>query len=392
MSAVCLILKVHEPPRLRHYSFFDIGESTAYTDEAATCAQLDNLTRRCYLPAARLLLKQVRDHHGDFRFAIILSGVTLTLLERFQPELLDQFRDLAQSGHVEFICEPYAHSLAFLFSKPEFREQVQLHRHQLHALLGVTPTTLHCNELHYNNDLAVEADALGFNGLLAGGAEGMLVGRSPHRVYQPAAYPGLKLLFDTPLLADTIARFSSAIPSTEKPLTATKFMSLLAQKPGDVAALSVDLQAFEEQPLGEPGALEFLSEFPAELLAYRGLHFETPAQVACSLPPCGSISIPGFTSWEAAEQDSQELIGNEMQKDAIHGLYLLEKEVKAHPNPSMLVNWRQFQVSDHFRYMGAKQGTEPYDRASTNPYHSPYDAYINFMNILTDFSERLSAR
>ena len=392
MPSVCLILKVHEPPRLRHYSFFDIGESTNYTDETATCAYLDNIATQCYLPATRILLKQINEYRGDFRLAVLLSGVALAHFERYQPELLTQFRHLAESGYVEFISEPRFHSLSFLFSRPEFREQVKLHRQQLHALLGVTPGTLYCHGLNYNNDFALEADALGFNVILANGTEGLLDGRSPHRIYQPAAFPNLKVLFETNLLADNIARFSSASIASEKPLSAGKFMSFLSQKQGDVTALSVNLNTLDEHPLGDAGALEFLHDFPGALLAYKGFTFETPVQTAHSTPPCGSISIPGFASWEAAERESHDLIGNEMQKDALHGLYLLEKEVKAHPDPAILFSWRQLQVSDHFMYMDTKQLSEPHGSAPSNPYHSPYDAYINFMNILTDFSERLSVR
>jgi alpha-amylase len=391
MPAVCLILKVHEPPRLRHFSFFDIGESNTYIDEHATAAHLNEIATRCYLPATRILLKQIREFRGDFRLSILLSGVTLTHFARTQPELLAQFGALAESGCVEFICEPFYHSLSFLFSKPEFREQIALQRETLCRLLGGSAATLHDPTGSYTNELAAEAEATGFTVMLSsmatGGAREV---RSLNRVYQPAAYPNLKLLFAPRLFADTIARFSAHPRASEKPPTATAFAHLLTQQQGDVLTLSADLQAFADHPPGEAGALEFLHDLPGAVLAYKGLHFQTPAQAAKSTPACGSISIPGYPSWEAAEQACHELIGNEMQKDAIHGLYLLEKEVKAHPDPAILTQWRLLQVSDHFRYMGAKPVNEREVHPLSSPYQSPYDAYINYMNILTDFSERLA--
>lgn len=391
MPSVCLILKVHEPHHLRHYSFFDIGESPAYTDDVADFAHLDKMARQCYLPATTILLKQINKHQGDFRFAILLSGVAIDQFERFQPELLTQFKRLADTGCVEFICEPYFHSLSFLFSKPEFKEQIDLHRHKISALFGKFPDTFHYHALGYNNDIALEADSFGFKAILAAGAERTLGGRSMNRLYESAACASLKLLFENPLLADNLARFLPASTTSTAPLTPTHFINRLLQKQGDVITLATNLNAFEEHTLGVPGALEFLSQFPDVLLSHKGFNFETPTQVLNAHTPCGSISVPGFTTWEDAEQEAQDWVGNEMQQDAIHGLYLLEQEVKAHRDPAMLLAWRHLQVSDHFLYMNTKQHPEVMESAESSPYHSPYDAYINFMNILTDFSERLAS-
>jgi alpha-amylase len=246
--------------------------------------------------------------------------------------------------------------------------------------------------LGYNNDIAHEANSFGFKVMLASGADHMLGGRSLNRLYESAPHPALKLLLKNPLLADNIARFSPTAGLSLAPLTPSQFMSRLIEKQGEIITLTSDLNAFEEHPLGEVGALEFLDQFPGTLLSHKGFMLETPAQAVNTNTTCGSISIPGFKSWEDAEQESQDWMGNEMQKDAIHGLYLIEQEVKAHPDPALLHAWRYLQVSDHFLYMNTKQLTVDSENGKLSPYHSPYDAYINFMNILTDFSERLAAR
>lgn len=392
MPSTCFILKVHEPPRLRHYSFFDIGESASYTDEASTRAHLDTVTHQCYLPATQLLLQQIKEYKGDFRLAILLSGVTLDQFARFQPLLLAQFKHLADTGCVEFIGEPYFHSLTFLFSKPEFRAQLDLHRQKLRVLFGHYPDTFHDHGLCYNNDLAFEAQTFGFKVVLATGTGRLADGRSLNRLYQPAPYPALKLLLTNPLLADAITRASPTSGPSKKPLTAASFVSRLAQQQGEVITLSCPLNAFAEHPSAKSLSMEFLSQFPGVLLANSGLKFETPSQTANANKACESVSIPGFACREEGEKDAQEWMGNEMQKDAINGLYLLEQEVKAHPDPAMLLAWRHLQVSDHFLFMNTKSLGETNGSADASPYRSPYDAYINFMNILTDFSERLALR
>jgi len=391
MPSVCFILKVHEPHRLRPYSFFDIGESINYGDDAEMLAHLEKAAHQYYLPATRVLLKQIQEFKGDFRVSILLSGVAIDQFERFQPELLSQFRHLADTGCVEFIAEPYFHSFACLFSKPEFREQIDLHRQKLSHLFGQIPGTLNCYALGFNNDIAMEAAGFEFNALLAMGSDRILESRSLNRLYQPAPCPELRIFFENPLLAENLSRFSTTSGSSKIPLTPDQFMSHLIHKQGEIMTLSVNLSAYEKQALGDSETLEFLTHFPSVVLAYKGFTFETPKQVIQTHPACGSISAPGFATWEDAERGSNGWISNEMQKDAIHGLYLLEKEVKSHPNPQMLLTWRQLQVSDHFLYMDTKLHNEQMENVVASPFNSPYDAYINFMNILTDFSERLAA-
>ena len=45
--------------------------------------------------------------------------------------------------------------------------------------------------------------------------------------------------------------------------------------------------------------------------------------------------------------------------------------------------------SDNYYYMGTKWLTEGTPRRFQNVYSSPYDAYINYMNILSDFTLRV---
>ena len=60
MPAVCFYFQVHQPYRLRHYTFFDIGRLSAYEDEDANSAILLKVARKCYLPMNALLLRLIR--------------------------------------------------------------------------------------------------------------------------------------------------------------------------------------------------------------------------------------------------------------------------------------------------------------------------------------------
>ena len=80
-----------------------------------------------------------------------------------------------------------------------------------------------------------------------------------------------------------------------------------------------------------------------------------------------------------------------MQNDAIESVYRLEKAVKATGDPGVLRTWRRLQTSDHFYYMSTKWFSDGDVHSYFNPYGTPYDAYINYMNVLADFRLTLDA-
>ncbi len=68
---------------------------------------------------------------------------------------------------------------------------------------------------------------------------------------------------------------------------------------------------------------------------------------------------------------------------------MIEKAVKKTKSQKMLQDWRKLQTSDHFYYMCTKWFNDGDVHKYFNPYDSPYDAFITYMNILTDFNQRL---
>ncbi|MBU2253054.1 MAG: alpha-amylase, partial [Proteobacteria bacterium] len=147
MPSVCLYFQVHQPCRLRRYSFFDVGHVHDYEDEAENHRILDRVAQKCYLPANALLLKLIEEQQGKFRVAFSLSGVVLDQIERRRPDVLESFRRLAATGCVEFLNETDSHSLAFLFSPREFRAQVLLHRKRIRSLFDQDGRTFRHTEL-----------------------------------------------------------------------------------------------------------------------------------------------------------------------------------------------------------------------------------------------------
>ena len=119
--------------------------------------------------------------------------------------------------------------------------------------------------------------------------------------------------------------------------------------------------------------------------------FLTPSQVIDKHAPVGEIDVPHMTSWADTERDLSAWIGNAMQSNALHELYKLEGPVKAKGDEVLLDDWRKLTGSDHFYYMCTKHYADGEVHKYFNPYESPYDSYINVMNVLDNIRSRTQA-
>lgn len=393
MSALCFYFQVHQPYRLRHYTFFDIGVDSFYEDEDANCGIMLKVARKCYLPMNALLLKLIRKYDGRFKVSFSISGTALDQFEAYAPEVIQSFRELVATGCVELLSETYNHSLAFLYSPEEFREQVALHDERIEALFGVTPRVFRNTELIYNNDLARAVEAMGYKAVLAEGADHVLGWRSPNFVYRPAGCDRLKLLLKNYRLSDDIAFRFSNHQWPEFPLTADQVFR--------VGARRQRLRGSHQSVHG----YETFGEHQWEHPVFSPLWKPCPRS-CCGRPVSRSsrlrkwrpgssrwraLDVPHFMSWADAERDLTAWLGNDMQNDAIESVYRLEKVVKATGDPGVLRTWRRLQTSDHFYYMSTKWFSDGDVHSYFNPYGTPYDAYINYMNVLADFRLTLDA-
>lgn len=394
MAKICIYFQVHQPDRLRKYTYFDVENKHDYEDLEANKTILQKVAQKCYLPTNALLLKLLKQYAGDFKVAFSLTGVFIEQCKRFCPEILDSFKRLAETGYVEFLNETYYHSLSFLFSKEEFKQQVLLHRKLIEKEFGYSATTFRNTELIYNNDVAKYVEELGYTTILAEGSEKILDWRSPNFVYRPHGCSKIKLLLRNYRLTDDIAfRFSNKGWS-EYPLCAEKYTHWLHSQHGKakIINLFMDYETFGEHHWEDTGIFAFLEKLPEYVLRHPEFSFVNPHEASAQFKPVGELDVPYYISWADMERDLTAWHGNDLQNDAFGTVYALEREVKSVNDSYMLHMWRLLQTSDHYYYMCTKYATDGDVHKYFNPYHSPYDAYINFQNVLADFTMELARK
>ena len=396
MKSVCFYFQVHQPYRVKRYRVFDIGNDPEYFNDRSD-SDLNNrriaekVAAKSYIPTTKLMLELLR-RHPEMRVSFSFSGVALEQLERYAPEAIELFKQVIDTGRVEVLGETYYHSLAFFYSPAEFERQVTQHRDIVRRLFGVRPRVFRNTELSYRNDLGAWADREGYAGIVTEGWDPILGWRSPNYVYKPKGAANSRLLLKNYRLSDDVAfRFSSRDWS-EWPLTAEKFGRWIGEAEGDTVNLFMDYETFGEHQWEDTGIFKFLEALPQELAKNPGLDFKTPSEVIHSYEVKDEVDIPHILTWADTDRDLTAWVGNPMQKAAIEALYSLEDEVVLGNDRRLLEDWRKLQTSDHFYYMCTKWFQDGDVHAYFSPYESPYDAYIAYMNALSDLRLRIGKR
>ncbi|MCB9846044.1 MAG: polysaccharide deacetylase family protein [Phycisphaeraceae bacterium] len=418
MASIVFYFEVHQPHRLKKYTVFD--EHPFYFDDDKNRAICEKVADKCYRPTTRLILDLVLRHEGNFRVSYSITGTVLDQMERYCPDVIELLGALAATGCCEFLSETYFHSLSFLYSREEFRRQIDLHTKRIQGLFGQTPRVFRDTELIYNNDVAAEVASIRddsgaprFLGTLCEGVDRILGYRSPNFVYRP---PGdlrgpdgrpFGVLLKNYRLSDDIAfRFSNKGWS-EWPLSAEKFATWVDNINGDgyLCNLFMDYETFGEHQWADTGIFHFLEALPPQVFDINPgqNHFITPSEALRRFDPVGVYDVPSMISWADTERDLSAWLGNAMQHNAIEELYRLEGPIREHvaaaaatgdarrvEEASHLYNdWRKLTTSDHFYYMCTKYWADGDVHKYFSPYDSPYDGYINFMNVLDNLRRRV---
>lgn len=389
-KSVCFYFQVHQPDRLRQFRFFDIGNDFHYFDDFTNRTIVRRIADRCYIPMNQLLLEQIKAHKGAFKVAFSISGVAVEQFGKYAPDVLDSFKALASTGCVEFLSETYSHSLASVASPSEFKKQVKEHQKMIQGLFGVKPTAFRNTELIYSDSIGELVGQLGYNVVLAEGAKHVLGWKSPNFVYANALNPRVKVLLRNFGLSDDIA-FRFGNKSWEGwPLTADKYASWLSSSLAkeDVVNFFMDYETFGEHQKASTGIFEFMANLPSAVLA-QGLEFSTPTEVASKYQPVAPLNVNYPTSWADEERDTSAWLGNELQEEAFNKVCALEAEVMKTKEDKLINTFRKLQESDHFYYMCTKFFSDGSVHSYFNPYDSPYEAFINYMNVLGDFEIRV---
>lgn len=391
-KSICIYFQIHHPERLRKYHFFDIGKKHNYFDNYANRSELEDLAETCYLPANALLLELIKKYEGKFKVAFSISGSAIDQLEMHTPEVIRSFQELAKTDCVEFLAETYSHSLASLSEDTdEFEQQVKKHVSTIKNLFGKKPVTFRNTSLIYSDKIGERVSKLGFKTMLTDGAKHVLGWKSPNFVYKNPIDENLNLLLKNSKLSDDIAMRFSETHWDEYPLTSEKYTRWITHSLQDteVVNLFMNYDVIGYYNRAESGIFDFLRYFVKNTIENTDFQFLIPKEVVKKHEPKDVLHVPFPISWTDEERDITSWQGNELQKEAFSQLFRIQTLVKKKKNEELSDDYSRLQASEHFFYMRTKLFSDSDYHKYVSPYDSPYEAFINYMNILSDFIDRL---
>lgn len=389
MKTICLYFEIHQIIHLKRYRFFDIGIDHYYYDDYENERSIAHIAEQSYMPALNTIQQMIEENGKYFKVAFSLSGVGIEQLEVHAPQVIEKLQELAQTGCVEFLAEPYSHGLSSLANEESFVAEVKRQAKKIEEYFGQKPQVLRNSSLIYSDDIGLQAGQMGFKGMLTEGAKHVLGWKSPHYVYNSALAPNLKLLLRDIRLSDDISlRFNNS-DWEGYPLFADNYVDEIARLPEEEQIINIfmELSALGiAQPLSS-NILDFLKALPA-CAKQRGITFSTPTEICKKMKSVGQLDVPDTLSWVDEERDVSSWLGNQMQREAFNKLYSVADRVRIANDPRINQDWDYLQASNNFRFMTTKPSNVGLDRGI---YSSPFDAFTNYMNILGDFINRVNS-
>lgn len=370
---------MHAPYRLKRYRFFEIGHDHYYYDDMATEEHVNWLVQTSYLPLCQTLKDMINLSKGKFHCAISVSGTMIEMFEQFNPEMIDILKELAATKCVEFLATPYSYSLASEYNGEEFKRQLKLQGSLLETILGVKAQSVWNTELLYTDEEAYNLNKMGYKVILSEGAKHILSWKTPNKMYQSAGAPKMKVMLRNTNLSDELS-FHFSDPSWGNfPIDAEKYANQLQALPEgeDIINIWVGAETFGIRQNAESGIFDFLKALPYFVLE-REMGFITPSEAAKKMAAEDILSSPYPLTWSGEAKDLSVYTGNDLQQEALNKLYAVTERVHLCQDKNLKTNWLRLQDVNYLHYMNH------IDQGETQ-YESAYDAFINYMNVLSDF-------
>ena len=370
---------MHAPYRLKRYRFFEIGHDHYYYDDMATEEHVNWLVQTSYMPLCQTIKEMINLSKGKFHCGLSVSGTMIEMFEQFSPEMIDVLKELAATKAVEFLATPYSYSLASEYNEEEFKRQLKIQGELLESILGVKAQSVWNTELLYTDETAYNLNKMGYKVILTEGAKHVLSWKTPNKVYQSAGAPKMKVLLRNTGLSDELSFHFSDPGWGNFPIDAEKYANQLQALPEgeDIINIWVGAETFGIRQNAGSGIFDFLKALPYYALE-REMGFMTPSEAAKKLAAEDVLSSPYPLTWSGEAKDLSVYTGNDLQQEALNKLYAVTERVHLCQDKNLKTNWLRLQDVNYLHYMNH------IDQGETQ-FESAYDAFINYMNVLSDF-------
>ena len=377
MKTISLTLELHEPVHLKRYRFFDIGADHNYLDIGRNRYAACQKALESCVPVNELLEWLSERYSGRLRIGLYVSGTAMEQFRSYAPEVVKGLKRAA-SGYAEMVGGTYSYSLSSLAGEDAFGYESYRHSEMLYKEFGQVPETFCNTRLLYSDGIGRMVARQGYKSMMIEGAEQLLGWKSPNYAYANASNPRLRLAArNARLCRDIVEVFSSGM---EPDAAADKIVMRIGREQGEVINIML---RYEDICGGESDRkrLKILESLLVRTLESGVCEYATPRECLTKLQPIGLLHAPDTCMRSGEEVDLWGLLGSELQQEAFSQLYAQTPKILALADKDYTHVWEFMQCCEHFERMSAN--------GSGRTESSACEAFINYMNILNDYSLEL---
>lgn len=385
MKNICLCFQIHHPFHYQIFRFLDQGSSRSYYDDLRIEREINEAATNYYLPTNEFLLKLINQFRKKLKVAFYISGTAIDQFLMYEPDVLTSFRQLADTGQVEFLGGTKSHSLISLSDqKSEFQHQLKHYRSKIESLFGKQPLVFVNSDMIYSDQIGKDVAEAGYRAMITNGSKKTLKWQSPNYVYSNCFQPNMNVYFRNEQASNEIVNQLNNLNSDDKNIETNSIFSLINNQNYEEPLSNIYLDYKTLGGFGMNRKQEFIRKLVSQINRSSNMNFTFPSEI---VELCGSV----------AEINSEEPIclvnnfhsyyypGNDLQVEAIRQLYKLKEMMDHIDNLNLQKDWEYLQTSDHIHLMDDQHPIYQDNSNSFCVYKSKYDAFINYMNILSDF-------
>jgi alpha-amylase len=384
MKSISLSFQIHHPFHFQTFRFLDIGTKKSYYDDLRIEREINEAATNYYLPANEFLLKLIKKQKEKLKVAFYISGTAIDQFLMYEPEVLTSFRQLADTGQVEFLGGTASHSLISLTNqKDELINQLKNHQSKMAYLFGKKPTFFVNTDLIYSDLIGNDVADSGYQAMITNGSRKALIWRSSNYVYSNFIQPTMHVYFRNEMISDELTGILNNLNSDVQEINANNFTSLLKNLNPIEPLLNIYIDYKTLGGFGIEKKEKFFQSFVSQICRMPRVSFVLPSEIAEMYGPVAEINANEPICW-LNNFHSYYYPGNELQMEAIKQLYQLKEMVANIDDINLEKDWQYLQTSDHIHLMDDQHPAYFSNNISNCIYKSKYDAFINFMNILDD--------
>jgi len=391
MKNICLYFHIHHPFSFQTFRYFDVGESKSYYDEWRIESEIKDAAINYYLPANNYFLNLIHQFKGNLKLSFNISGSALDQFLIYAPELCTSFRQLADTEHVEFTGSTNSNSIISLTDKKDkFIQSIKLNEQRTEYYFGQKPKLFVNTDLLFNKYIAELAAEAGYPAILTNGTKKILQWRSPNYLYCDEDDKHITVLFRNENISNELSSILINPDKTEVRKQFEKLFAILTTINPDEPIINIYLNYKSLGGINRLEKQQLFQTFVSKIIKNESYRFSLPSQIIEQYGPISEIGTEEPICW-VEHFHSDYYPENELQKDAINQLFKLCKKMENTDDYNLKIDWKNLQSSDHFHLMDENHPTYNTNYPAQSIYKSKYDAFINYMNILEDFRQRLKA-